>query len=455
MSEILDCPLYLEDSSMMASSQPSLPSQGYLVAYDDYSLPLDYPVEYYGDIVPSSCSAGSEYTTAAAGSSSSLVSATPLSSFASPSTCTSPSTPPVPSSTPQLYSVPPSCEPPQFASSSTPPPPLAVVYGQSPPLPPPPHHHQQQQHPLLTSIPPPYAHDYFSISASMLPTVPSSAPADITTFSAKLAPPIDLVSERKSANATPKSRRKTSRKNGSSAPPGPIPATTPTLVRRDEQGVEWIAFEYSKERVKTSYCIRCDIETVDQAQLPAEFKADNCIYPRACVPPDQYTGNRQKYETECNTIGWCLAYLNPKLRNQRGLIQRAVDSWRNTNADPSYRSRRVRRMSKKSSVSSLTVPKRSKSVADLSCPPPVPYYHAAKRTPSYPTPIPPVPSIPVEFESYTTTFNNPFAPGQTCTYNSPHSPMSPKGSSSRKSSLAVPRRRSSHQLAATNYHPYR
>lgn len=149
-------------------------------------------------------------------------------------------------------------------------------------------------------------------------------------------------------NASPftPSHRK-SHSSSPSAPPGPIPATTPTVVRRDEQGIEWIAFEYSKERVKSTYTIRCDIETVILDKLPAEFKKENCIYPRATVPASEYTGNRQKYETECNCIGWCLAHLNPVLRVQRGLIQRAVDSWRNTNADPSFRSRRVRRMFKK------------------------------------------------------------------------------------------------------------
>jgi hypothetical protein len=45
-------------------------------------------------------------------------------------------------------------------------------------------------------------------------------------------------------------------------------------------------------------------------------------------------------------VGWALAQLNPCLRGKRGLIQRAVDSWRNSNQDPRLRSRRVRRMAK-------------------------------------------------------------------------------------------------------------
>ncbi|GJC97053.1 ribosomal protein L24E [Colletotrichum higginsianum] len=130
------------------------------------------------------------------------------------------------------------------------------------------------------------------------------------------------------------------------AAPGPIPATTPLVVRQDQNGVQWIAFEYSRDRVKMEYTIRCDVESVNTDELSAEFKTENCVYPRACCPKDQYRGNRQVYETECNTVGWALAQLNPPLRGKRGLIQRAVDSWRNSNQDPRLRSRRVRRMAK-------------------------------------------------------------------------------------------------------------
>jgi len=131
------------------------------------------------------------------------------------------------------------------------------------------------------------------------------------------------------------------------AAPGPIPATTPLVVRQDQNGVQWIAFEYSRDRVKMEYTIRCDVESVDVNNgLSHEFKTENCVYPRACCPKDQYKGNRLHYESECNTVGWALAQLNPCLRGKRGLIQRAVDSWRNSNQDPRLRSRRVRRMAK-------------------------------------------------------------------------------------------------------------
>lgn len=132
----------------------------------------------------------------------------------------------------------------------------------------------------------------------------------------------------------------------SNAAPGPIPATTPLVVRQDNNGVQWIAFEYSRDRVKMEYTIRCDVESVNVDNLNPDFKSENCVYPRACCSKDQYRGNRLVYETECNTVGWALAELNPCLRGKRGLIQRAVDSWRNSNSDPKLRSRRVRRMAK-------------------------------------------------------------------------------------------------------------
>jgi len=118
------------------------------------------------------------------------------------------------------------------------------------------------------------------------------------------------------------------------------------VVRQDNNGVQWIAFEYSRDRVKMEYTIRCDVESVNVDQLNPEFKTENCVYPRACCSKDQYRGNRLVYESECNTVGWALAELNACLRGKRGLIQRAVDSWRNSNQDPRLRSRRVRRMAK-------------------------------------------------------------------------------------------------------------
>jgi hypothetical protein len=130
------------------------------------------------------------------------------------------------------------------------------------------------------------------------------------------------------------------------AAPGPIPEITPLVVRQDQNGVQWITFQYSRDRVKMEYTIRCDVESINVDELLQDFKTENCVYPRAYCPKDQYKGNRLHYETECNTLGWALAQLNPCLRGRRGLIQRAVDTWRDSNPDPRLRTRRVRRIAK-------------------------------------------------------------------------------------------------------------
>lgn len=158
------------------------------------------------------------------------------------------------------------------------------------------------------------------------------------------------------------------------ASPGPIPATTP-VVRQDNNGTQWISFEYSRDRVKVKYVIRCDVENVNVDILSPEFRMENCVYPRAYCNREEYKGNRLAYETDCNIVGWALAHLNETLRGKRGLIQRAVDSWRNSNQDVRLRSRRVRRLAKvgtrKSSSSSntSTVSSASSSTPSLLSPP--------------------------------------------------------------------------------------
>jgi hypothetical protein len=62
------------------------------------------------------------------------------------------------------------------------------------------------------------------------------------------------------------------------------------------------------------------------------------------VPKETYQGNRWNYETQCNILGWKLAWINPEIVGKRGLIQRAVDSYRNRT--PTMRSRRVARQTK-------------------------------------------------------------------------------------------------------------
>jgi len=82
------------------------------------------------------------------------------------------------------------------------------------------------------------------------------------------------------------------------------------------------------------------LEDVDES-----FRRDNCLYPRANCTEDKYKGNRWSYENECNSLGWKLSWLNQEeIGGRRGLLQRAVDSYRNR--DPMLRSRRVVRNEK-------------------------------------------------------------------------------------------------------------
>ena len=69
-----------------------------------------------------------------------------------------------------------------------------------------------------------------------------------------------------------------------------------------------------------------------------------CIHGRL-VGKDTYNGNRFEYESSVNALAWKLTWLNAdSLGGKRGLIQRAVDSYRNRT--PESRSRRVLRQQK-------------------------------------------------------------------------------------------------------------
>ncbi|KAI9208301.1 uncharacterized protein BJ171DRAFT_237937 [Polychytrium aggregatum] len=122
-----------------------------------------------------------------------------------------------------------------------------------------------------------------------------------------------------------------------------VPATIPIVEYKD--GIEWITFVYTHKGLSTTYHIRTDIDNLSNEVLTEEFKLNNCVYPRAYVPKEAYTGNRYEYENQVNAIGWKLTYLNyDALATKRGLIQRAVDSFRNR--FPELRSRRVVRQEK-------------------------------------------------------------------------------------------------------------
>ncbi|PJF20176.1 hypothetical protein PSACC_00025 [Paramicrosporidium saccamoebae] len=122
-----------------------------------------------------------------------------------------------------------------------------------------------------------------------------------------------------------------------------LPASTPQVEYRDT--IEWLIFTYSTKGHIQEYHIRADIDTIGHDEIPDDFKAENCVYPRALVPREAYIGNRWEYETAVNEIAWKLCWRNPGvLGNKRGLIQRAVDSYRNRT--PENRSRRVMRQEK-------------------------------------------------------------------------------------------------------------
>lgn len=122
-----------------------------------------------------------------------------------------------------------------------------------------------------------------------------------------------------------------------------LPASTPQVEFRD--GTEWLVFTYSTKGHIQEYHIRADIDDLALEDIPDDFKSENCVYPRALVPKEAYIGNRYEYEASVNSIAWKLCWRNPNvLCGKRGLIQRAVDSYRNRT--PENRSRRVMRQEK-------------------------------------------------------------------------------------------------------------
>ena len=116
-------------------------------------------------------------------------------------------------------------------------------------------------------------------------------------------------------------------------------------IARVIDGIEYITFLYSHDRLVKEYTVRTDVYNVCLDQIPEGFRVQNAIYPRANVPRHEYDGNRWEYETNCNKLGWELCWLNQEqLCGRRGLIQRAVDTYRNRHTD--MRSRRVTRQEK-------------------------------------------------------------------------------------------------------------
>ncbi|KAK4516447.1 uncharacterized protein ATC70_011419 [Mucor velutinosus] len=181
-----------------------------------------------------------------------------------------------------------------------------------------------------------------------------SSPLATGTASVK-SPATSTVSTSTASTKSPSNTNNTPTSSPANTPANPASSSTaaaagsvvPNHEPRTEirDGVEWVSFVYSHHRVLRRYSIRTDVDQVDLDILDDKFKSENCVYPRANLPREEYKGNRWAYETECNTLGWKLAHLNSsEIAGKRGLIQRAVDSYRNRY--PSMRSRRVARQEK-------------------------------------------------------------------------------------------------------------
>ncbi|KAJ8657451.1 hypothetical protein O0I10_006753 [Lichtheimia ornata] len=148
-------------------------------------------------------------------------------------------------------------------------------------------------------------------------------------------------SRRRSAPARPYRRRNSSHPSVASV----VSLSAHEPVAHTINGVEHITFLYSHDRLVKEYTVRTDVDNCPLDDIPGDFRMMNAIYPRANVDKEDYDGNRWEYETSCNQLGWKLCWLNQdQLCGRRGLIQRAVDSYRNRHAH--MRSRRVTRQEK-------------------------------------------------------------------------------------------------------------
>ncbi|KAJ2829118.1 hypothetical protein IWW50_001031, partial [Coemansia erecta] len=117
------------------------------------------------------------------------------------------------------------------------------------------------------------------------------------------------------------------------------------VVETDSEHTPWLSFVYAQKGKPRRHRIRIDIERAPQSAIPASFQQNNCVYPRANCTRQTYAGNRWNYETECNRLGWKLAFLNQELLTaRRGLLQTAVNNYRSAVAG--RKSRRVTRMEK-------------------------------------------------------------------------------------------------------------
>lgn len=198
------------------------------------------------------------------------------------------------------------------------------------------------------------------VSFMNIPRMPATNARTNTPIPGSTVPPIDHIPtdmhDRSSDNTSVSGRN--SHRGSFDSEPAPFLYAHPSISETrlcgmgkistsvDQSGIPWLEFQYPREGTKHKYQIRCDVDDLDISQMGIQFRVDNCIYPGAMAPPEEYRGHRRNYETECNNIGWKLVFRNPILQHKRGLIQRAVDTYRNSSRNVSIRSRRARRLAK-------------------------------------------------------------------------------------------------------------
>lgn len=157
--------------------------------------------------------------------------------------------------------------------------------------------------------------------------------------------------------------------NATAGNPGPIPASQPRVVEEMPNGDRMIEFEYNKKKNRKMWRIKANLDAVDINTLDEDFKSRNATYPKT-AEGTAAVKKRSPYENDCNDTAWRLVALNPELDSQRGLIQRAVDSYRNTHPNPTFHSRRVKRQRRSSN--NLEKPQRDSAELAPVCGPPGP-----------------------------------------------------------------------------------
>ncbi|KAI8386889.1 hypothetical protein BD560DRAFT_383079 [Blakeslea trispora] len=183
--------------------------------------------------------------------------------------------------------------------------------------------------------------DQIKMDKSQLPSPvasPSSTPAeDLSEDTSSATAIANALAAAMVSAALQASNTTLATKTNTNGTVAPSKTVTNNMTANTSMALKWVSFVYSHNRTLKRYSIRTDIQTVALGIVDDQFKADNCVR--------DIQSNRWAYETECNDLGWKLAWLNKsEIAGKRGLIQRAVDSYRNRY--PSMRSRRVARQEK-------------------------------------------------------------------------------------------------------------